>query len=70
MAHWTLAVMNASIHDPPEAVRLATLIGFVYIADADTERRKLKILAPVPGRLGDRPLIWGRWPEPHVNLLG
>lgn len=70
MAHWTLAVMNASIHDSPEAIQHATVMGFVYVADVDTDRRKLKILAPVSGRLGDRPVIWGRWPEPYINLLG
>jgi polyribonucleotide 5'-hydroxyl-kinase len=25
---------------------------------------------PVGGPLGDRPLVWGHWPEPHINLLG
>lgn len=70
MAHWTLAVMHASMSDPPEVVRYATVMGFVYIADVDKERRRLRILAPVSARLRDRPLIWGRWPEPHINLLG
>jgi len=70
MSHWTLAVMNASIRDRPEAVRLATVVGFVYVTDVEADRRKLKILAPVSARLGDRPLIWGRWPEPYINLLG
>ncbi len=59
MSHWTLAVMNASAHDPPEVIRLATVMGFVYVADVDAERRRLKILAPMPGRLSDRPLVWG-----------
>lgn len=70
MAHWTLAVMNASVHDSPETIRYATVMGFVYVADVDKDRRRLKILAPVSARLGDRPMIWGRWPEPYINLLG
>jgi polyribonucleotide 5'-hydroxyl-kinase len=70
MQHWTLAVMHASLKDSPETLRAANVMGFVYVADVDEERRKMKILAPVPGRLGDRPLIMGKWPEPFINLLG
>lgn len=70
MAHWTLAIMQASVKDTPETIRSSPALGFVYVADVDAERSKVKLLAPLPGRLGDRPLIWGKWPEPNVNLLG
>jgi polyribonucleotide 5'-hydroxyl-kinase len=62
--------MNASVNDPPETIRQSSVMGFVYIADVDGDRRKVKVLAPVSGRLGDRPLVLGRWPEPFINLLG
>jgi polyribonucleotide 5'-hydroxyl-kinase len=70
MAYWTLAMMQASAKDPPETVRSSLVLGFVYVAHVDAERAKVKLLAPLPERLGDRPLIWGEWPELHVNLLG
>lgn len=70
MSHWTLAVMNASVNDPPERIRQAPVMGFVAIADVDEDRRRLKILSPVGGKLGNRPMVWGRWPEPYINLLG
>ncbi|ROT42185.1 Clp1 protein [Sodiomyces alkalinus F11] len=70
MTHSTLAIAHASTKDSPETIRTANLMGFVYVADVDKERRKMKILAPVAGRLGDRPFLWGSWPEPFVNLLG
>ena len=70
MQHWTLAVMHASTRDTPETVRTAAVMGFVYVSDVDEERRKVKLLAPVGGRLGDRPLVLGSWPEPFMNLLG
>ncbi|CAK7211345.1 Cleavage polyadenylation factor subunit clp1 [Sporothrix bragantina] len=70
LAHWTLAVMNAGLHDPPDVIQHATVLGFVYVAEVDAERRKVRILAPVSGRLGDRPLVFGRWPEPYINLVG
>ncbi|KLU93099.1 Clp1 [Magnaporthiopsis poae ATCC 64411] len=70
LAHWTLTMMNAAPTDPPDKIRFASVAGFVYVAAVDRDRRRMKILAPVSGRLGDRPLVWGRWPEPHINLLG
>lgn len=70
MTHWTLAIMQAPTKDPPTAIRASPVLGFVYVAHVDPERAKVKLLAPLPERLGDRPLVWGKWPEPHVNLLG
>lgn len=70
MEHWTLAVMNASPKDSPEAIRTASVMGYVYVSDVDEERKKVKILAPVSGKLSDRPLLFGKWPEPYMNLLG
>ncbi|ERT03215.1 hypothetical protein HMPREF1624_01521 [Sporothrix schenckii ATCC 58251] len=70
LAHWTLAVMNAGLHDPPDVIQHATVLGFVYVAEVDAERRKVRVLAPLSGRLGDRPLVFGRWPEPYINLVG
>ncbi|CAK7562788.1 MAG: Cleavage polyadenylation factor subunit clp1 [Sporothrix epigloea] len=70
LAHWTLAVMNADLHDPPDVIQHAAVLGFVYVAEFDTERRKVRVLAPVSGRIGDRPLVFGKWPEPNINLVG
>ncbi|KAK2589541.1 Cleavage polyadenylation factor subunit clp1 [Conoideocrella luteorostrata] len=70
MQHWTMAVMHASTKDTPEVVRAATVMGFVYVSDVDEERRKIRLLSPMGGRLGDRPLVLGSWPEPFINLLG
>ncbi|KAF4973903.1 hypothetical protein FZEAL_9129 [Fusarium zealandicum] len=70
MQHWTLAIMHAAPKDSPETVRAASVMGFLYVSDVDEERRKIKLLAPSSGRLGDQPLVWGKWPEPYINLLG
>ena len=70
MEHWTLAVMHASPQDSADKVRIASVMGFVYISEVDEVRRKIKILAPIGGRLGSQPMIWGQWPEPYINLLG
>ncbi|KAI0132994.1 Pre-mRNA cleavage complex II protein Clp1-domain-containing protein [Xylariales sp. AK1849] len=70
MLNCTLAVMLASVHDSASAIRDANVMGFVYITEVDEKKKRLKVLAPVNARLGDRPLLWGSWPEPMVSLLG
>ncbi|KAI0538008.1 Pre-mRNA cleavage complex II protein Clp1-domain-containing protein [Xylaria digitata] len=69
MQNCVLAVAYASVHDVPDTIRDANVMGFVYVADVDEKRRRLRILTPVSARLGDRPLLWGSWPEHMVNLL-
>ncbi|RKL25677.1 hypothetical protein BFJ68_g307 [Fusarium oxysporum] len=70
MQHWTFAIMHATPKESPDTVRAASVMGFLYVSDVDEERRKIKLLSPVSGRLGDQPLVWGKWPEPFINLLG
>ncbi|KAF5021695.1 hypothetical protein F66182_6252 [Fusarium sp. NRRL 66182] len=70
MQHWTLAIMHATPKESSDTVRAASVMGFLYVSDVDEERRKIKLLSPVGGRLGDQPLVWGKWPEPYINLLG
>ena len=62
--------MHAATRDPPDAVRAASVMGYVYVSEVDEEKRKVRVLAPVGGRLGDRPLVMGKWPEPFISLLG
>ena len=75
MQNCTLAVVYApalatAAAGGADAIRGAAVAGFVYVADVDEKRRRLRVLAPVSARLGDRPLVWGPWPEPMVSLLG
>lgn len=70
MLNCTLAIMYAKPHDSPENIRDANVMGYVYITDVDEKKKRLKVLSPVNARLGDRPLVWGNWPEPMVSLLG
>ncbi|KAI8964445.1 Clp1-domain-containing protein [Daldinia sp. FL1419] len=70
MQNCVLSVVYASVHDSADTIRDSNVMGYVYVAEVDEKRRKLKVLAPVSARLGDRPLLWGSWPEPMVSLLG
>ncbi|TVY39548.1 mRNA cleavage and polyadenylation factor [Lachnellula occidentalis] len=69
MLHCLLAVMYASTRDSQETVRDASVMGFVYVAEVDEKKRRLKILAPLNTRITDRPMIWGSWPETTVSLI-
>jgi len=68
--HCILAVMYASVHDSQDTIRDASVMGFVYVAEVDEKKRKLKILAPLNTRVTDRPMIWGSWPEATLSLIG
>jgi polyribonucleotide 5'-hydroxyl-kinase len=70
MLHSLLAVMHAAVLDTAETIRDATVMGFVYVAEVDEKKRRLKILAPLNTRFTDRPLVWGSWPERTMGLIG
>ena len=62
--------MYASVHDSQDAIRDATVMGFVYVADVDEKKARVKILAPLNMSITDRPMVWGKLPEPMHSLMG
>ncbi|KAK8092512.1 pre-mRNA cleavage complex II protein Clp1 [Apiospora kogelbergensis] len=70
MSSCILAVVYAGIHDDPDTIRDANIMGYVWVAGVDEAKRKLKLTAPVPTRLGDRPMVLGNYPEPVIGLTG
>lgn len=70
MQHCVMAVMYASPLDTQETIRDASVMGFVYVAEVDEKKRRLKILAPLNTRITDRPMVWGSWPEAMMSLIG
>ena len=70
MQHCILALMQAEPNDTQENIRDASVIGFVYIAEVDEKKKKLRILAPLSGRLPRKAMIWGKWPESAGELVG
>ena len=69
MQNRVLAVMHARPSYSHEAIRDASVMGFVYVADVDETKRQLRFLSPVAGGLSDHALIWGSWPEPAFDLV-
>ncbi|KAK7928314.1 pre-mRNA cleavage complex II protein Clp1 [Apiospora marii] len=70
MSSCILAVVYAGVHDDPDTIRDANIMGYVWVAGVDEAKRKLKLTAPVPTRLGDRPMVFGNYPEPVIGLTG
>lgn len=52
-------------------IRDASIMGFLYVADVDSEKGKIRVLAPVGGRVPPRAIVWGKkWPGEVVGLVG
>ncbi|KAF2148935.1 hypothetical protein K461DRAFT_231722 [Myriangium duriaei CBS 260.36] len=50
-------------------IRDAAVMGFVYVAEVDEARKRIRFLAPHPGRWGDRVLVVGEWPAGVGDLV-
>lgn len=70
MQHCLLAIVQAGPNESQEALRDACAIGFVHVEEVDEKRRKIRLLAPVSGRLPRKAMVLGSWPEPTGNLVG
>jgi len=70
MQNAIIAIVHADPNDTQENIRDASVIGFIYVAEVDEKRKKLKVLAPLSGRLPNNAMIWGAWPEGVTDLVG
>lgn len=70
MQNSILAVVQADVKDSPQNIRDASVIGFIYVAEVDEKKKKLRVLTPMGGRIPHRALIWGSWPADIGELVG
>ncbi|KAJ5492367.1 Pre-mRNA cleavage complex II Clp1 [Penicillium expansum] len=71
LANTLLAITHAPTTASPAEVRDASIMGFLYVADVDADKGKIRVLAPVGGRMPPRAIIWAkRWPGELVGLVG
>ncbi|OJJ50889.1 hypothetical protein ASPZODRAFT_126856 [Penicilliopsis zonata CBS 506.65] len=71
LANTLLAITHAPPNAPAPAIRDASIMGFLYVADVDGEKGKVRVLAPIGGRVPSRALVWGKkWPDEVVGLVG
>lgn len=69
MQNSILAIVRADPNDSQENIRDACVLGFIYVAEVDEKKKKMKILAPISGRLPHQAMIWGSWPESIEGLV-
>ena len=66
-----MALLHAEPNAPQASIRDASVKGFVYVVDVDMEKSKLRILAPVAGRLEPCAMVWaGEREGVVVGLVG
>lgn len=69
MQNALVAIVHADPNDTQENIRDASVIGFIYVAEVDEKRKKMKVLAPLSGRLPSKAMIWGSWPEGVADFV-
>lgn len=71
LANTLLAITHASPTASLSEIRDASIMGFLYVADVDGEKGKVRVLAPMGGRVPPRAVVWGKkWPAEVVGLVG
>ncbi|KAK3076158.1 hypothetical protein LTS18_013768, partial [Coniosporium uncinatum] len=65
-----LAVTHAEPKDSLETVRDSSVIGYVYVSEVDEVKKKVRLLGPVSGRLPNKAMVVGDWPEDVADLVG
>lgn len=71
LANSLLAITHVPPTANPAEIRDSSIMGFLYVADVDSEKGKIRVLAPVGGRVPPRAIVWGKgWPGEVVGLVG
>ncbi|KAL9101987.1 MAG: hypothetical protein Q9163_002816 [Psora crenata] len=70
MQNALLAIVQADPNGAQENIRDASVIGFIFVTEVDEKKKKVKVLAPLSGRLPGKAMIWGRWPDGLGELVG
>lgn len=64
-----LAITTASPNDKHEVIRDSSVRGYIYVADVDEAKRKVRLLSPQPGHLPGSAMVLGAWPEDVAGLV-
>ena len=70
MRSCVLAVLNADAEaTDEEEIRDSSVMGFLYVVDVDEAKGRINLLAPVAGRIPNRAIVWGPWPEEVIGMV-
>lgn len=64
-----LAITTASPNDKHEVIRDSSVRGYIYVADVDESKKKVRLLSPQPGHLPGSAMVMGGWPEDVPGLV-
>ncbi|KAF2744243.1 Clp1-domain-containing protein [Sporormia fimetaria CBS 119925] len=64
-----LAVTTASPNDRQDVIRDSSIKGYIFIAEVDEAKQKLRVLSPQPGRMPSNAMVMGSFPEDVPGLL-
>ncbi|KAL1996872.1 hypothetical protein VTN49DRAFT_7737 [Thermomyces lanuginosus] len=71
LSNTLIAITHAAPNAPLNEIRDASIMGFIYVADVDAEKNRLRVLAPLVGRIPAKALVWGKkWPGEVIGLVG
>ncbi|KAF2473812.1 mRNA cleavage and polyadenylation factor IA/II complex [Lindgomyces ingoldianus] len=64
-----LAVTTAAATDSQEVIRDSSVRGYIYVADVDDVKKKVRLLSPQPGQTPSNAIILGSFPEDVPGLV-
>ena len=64
-----MAIKYCAAKSEEFAIRDSAVLGFLYVAEVDDTKQRIRFLAPHPQRWGDKALVWGLWPEPVADIM-
>ena len=69
MQNSLLAITTAAANDRPEVIRDSSVRGYIYVADVDDAKKKVRLLSPQPGQTPPTAMILGPFPEDVPGLV-
>lgn len=70
MVGMLLAITTAGANEAMAVIRDSSIRGYVYVADVDEAKKKVRLLSPLPGQTPASALVLGSWPEKVEGLVG
>jgi polyribonucleotide 5'-hydroxyl-kinase len=64
-----LAITTAAVNDRQEVIRDSSVKGYIYVAEVDELKKKIKVLSPQPGGVPGNAMVLGTWPEGVDDLV-
>lgn len=69
MVNSLLAITSASANDKQDIIRDSSVRGYMYVADIDEAKKRVKLLSPQPGQVPPNALVLGSFPEYVPGLV-